>query len=515
MSKRPTVIDLDATPAKRARVRSPVVLSSDGVDEVLPDFGLPPVRFMEAPSTRQNRSRQPRATTSVSSPLRSGASTIRANKQHEDPTSPSASVVYDITSSPSLSLEVVDKRVGNAGSEDLSIDLTETALPTLHTRSAQKHDSRTDSAGKLADRSARCSLTPRSETRPRTPEKLRLRAADEQRKADARQRKADEKQRKEDDKQRKRELSAANAPRKGKTDWLMDLTVKHASSMSSPSVVKSLREQLDPFQVSFESDTTQRSDTLCFRRRISAEYDSEQDCFVPLSEATEANVPGTVWLLTAERASKYAQNRQTLFTDVLAIRNQDSGRGQVYCLLSGWTNLMRKAKAALSRELMDDGATSRRTCDYSTEELDNLLLDMQIDHNIQIIHANIKDVAEVVYDLACELSALHTLESRAALMFCTESGQFKTGTDTRDTFERMLCAVPRVPPRAATSIAATFRSLSTLTVALEDRGPPALSSISLAAAALQGSDASGSTIGQALAQSITRYLLADNPDVEA
>ena len=66
----------------------------------------------------------------------------------------------------------------------------------------------------------------------------------------------------------------------------------------------------------------------------------------------------------------------------------------------------------------------------------------------------------------------------------------------------------------AAAVAATYRSLSSLVDALDRRGAAALTSISLDAAAIDRGSGVAGTVGQAVAQTIVRQLLATNPDVE-
>ncbi|CRK15203.1 hypothetical protein BN1723_010578 [Verticillium longisporum] len=201
--------------------------------------------------------------------------------------------------------------------------------------------------------------------------------------------------------------------------------------------------------------------------------------------------PGTQLIYLMEglgpwiRKNRNVRNRQF----VSAVRSQETEAAPTSSQPS-----QRRKKAQAPKEYIDE------------DTVEDALLELQVLHGALIHHtAAAVETAQWIAVFTQHISTVPYRKQREAANaagagFCMESGQVRTGDDTRDTYARMLQEIVRVTAPVAYGVAEEFGTVTALVEGLEERGPLALEACRKSAN--KDGAVSDRTIGQALSRRI-------------
>ncbi|KAK5455860.1 hypothetical protein LTS15_005177 [Exophiala xenobiotica] len=132
---------------------------------------------------------------------------------------------------------------------------------------------------------------------------------------------------------------------------------------------------------------------------------------------------------------------------------------------------------AKSRKRKKPSADSLDLSSVTPDVVEDLLLHLQVAHQPILIHhttspsATASQISALTQHLATRPYRLAQLDfNLKSASFCMDSGQVRTGDDTRDTFVKMLQEVQRVTPSMAYGIVDKFESVRKLVEAFDRHG---------------------------------------------
>ncbi|KAH7153489.1 ERCC4 domain-containing protein [Dactylonectria macrodidyma] len=426
-------------------------------------------------------------------PISSSAPENRSFDSSPPPTRP---VVIDIEDS------------GSDGSEEEFPDVAD--FDIARCRRSQLQRSQSDV---ISSRSrTRTTAKPQRSASERAREKEARAAAKE---VDKEKKRLDKLQAKEDKAREKDRMAALAEVNKLRTDKKVstpEMMVDMPSSLN-PTIKVQLETLLEGLDVQYTTWDSPVDNVIKWRRKVRSRYNDDLGIWEPLPLRIEDEKHVLV-LLTADEFVKMA-----LADDLEAHvgrMQRHLGGNQIIYLLEGLTPWMRKNRNLRNRQFTSHVRSQepttapqrRRTAaaipEYVPEEkIDDALLQLQVMHDVLIHHTTIPlETAQWIAVFTQHVSTVpyRKQRDRATLGagFCMESGQVKTGEDTRDTYVRMLQEIVRVTAPIAYGIAAEFSSVSELVCKLEAEGPLLLEDIRKSAN--KDGAISDRTVGQAVSR---------------
>lgn len=276
-----------------------------------------------------------------------------------------------------------------------------------------------------------------------------------------------------------------------------------------------LTDDLGPEQIQY-------GNLITWRRKVRSTYNDEDGQWEPTSRsrivkekhvlihlpavdfaavlAVQSSAPGIT------ESDKEAKMKSRLDAHVASIRRRFGNCVPVYLIegLNSWlkrnANAKNRAYTAAVRAQMADTdaqsaartmsgsqAKSRKRKKSSADSLDlssvtpdvveDLLLHLQVAHQPILIHhtaspaATASQISALTQHLATRPYRLAQLDfNLKSASFCMDSGQVRTGDDTRDTFVKMLQEVQRVTPSMAYGIVDKFESVRKLVEGFDQQG---------------------------------------------
>ncbi|KAH6608307.1 hypothetical protein Trco_004620 [Trichoderma cornu-damae] len=261
-----------------------------------------------------------------------------------------------------------------------------------------------------------------------------------------------------------------------------------------------------------------------WRRKVRRQFDEEMGLWEPIPLQIKPENHALV-LVMADEFVRMAVS-DTVESSVAQTKRHFPGHEIIY-LLEGIVPWMRKNRNTRNRrfasgvraqhqaapEAAAASTASRRRRNATTEEyisediIEDAMLRMQVEHDVLIHHtAAPLETAQWIVAFTQHISTIPYKRMRDKVTstagFCMESGQVRTGDDTRDTYVRMLQEIARVTAPIAYGIVSELDTVSKLVQGLERGGPLRLENVRKSAN--KDGAASDRTVGQAVSRRIYR-----------
>ncbi|CCG83164.1 Putative uncharacterized protein [Taphrina deformans PYCC 5710] len=321
--------------------------------------------------------------------------------------------------------------------------------------------------------------------------------------------KAQEKEQRLNEKRKAQSIAAVNTLKKTKKDSAPEMIVEMCSSVERSAFSTHFEQFMQSLGCTWSMVPMPIEGLMRIRRKLIAEYNPEKGYWIPLVTPEVVEEDQLIVFMKSAQFLRIAASAASLEEHVRSVKRQRPSAKILY-LIEGLAALVKKSQAQKNRAYQaavraagissDEVSRPRKArMTDSTSNVDEILiedalLDLQVIHNCLIVHSTSPaDSAEHLSILISDLSTVpYKLERTGTLdIFCTESGQIKTGTDVRDTFEKMLQAIARVTPQIAQAVATKYCSIRELCAALH-RGPQILELIP------KGHNVDGTVTGQVL-----------------
>ncbi|KAM0275138.1 hypothetical protein ACHAQH_007512 [Verticillium albo-atrum] len=484
-------------------------------------------------------------------PLRATTSTAAALNSR--PRSPKAKVNWDPISSsaPQLLHESIDSspppaRTKGNKREPAVIDLSDSELSVLESHKWSDSDG---DLPEVKDMDLSKSRVPRSKSaslprvssatlkasRPKAPPTAKKptenKAREKEAKAAEREREKERKQREKDaakeQKARDKETAAAMAEvNKVRTDKKVstpEMIVDLPASLPPPQVLQ-IQTLLKDLDVEFSEWQSPVEKVVKWRRKVRSRFNDDLGLWEPMPLSIKDEVY-TMVVITADEFVTLALGAEDadLEAHVSKTKQHFTGTQLIYLIegLGPWIRKNRNLRnrqfvsAVLSQDTEAAPTSSqpnrRRKTPAPKEYIDedtveDALLQLQVLHGALIHHtAAAVETAQWIAIFTQHISTVPYRKQREAANaagagFCMESGQVRTGDDTRDTYARMLQEIVRVTAPIAYGIAEEFGTVTGLVNGLEERGPLALEACRKSAN--KDGAVSDRTIGQAVSRRI-------------
>ncbi|UZP34293.1 hypothetical protein NXS19_002109 [Fusarium pseudograminearum] len=408
-----------------------------------------------------------------------------------DPISSSAPEAISFDSSPPGNkrdvINIDDDSNGENGSEDDELpDITAFDVTKMRRRSQlQRSKSDVVSAGSRARPTA--ANKPSAVDRAR--EKEAKAAAKEVEKEAKRREKEEAKQAKIREKQRNAALAEVNKLRTDKKVSTPEMMVDIPSSLNS-TVTTALQAMLEPFDVQYTTWDSPVENVIKWRRKVRSRYNDDIGLWEPIPLRIQDEKHALV-VMHCDEFVKLALG-DGISTHVEKVRKHFSEHHVIY-LIEGLTAWIRKNRNLRSRQFASNvraqeaaSSSARRNKpaqEYVPEEkIEDALLQLQVMHEVLIHHTMVPmETAEQILTFTQHISTIPYRKQRDQATlgagFCMESGQVKTGEDTKDTYVRMLQEIVRVTAPIAHGVAKEFDTVSDLVRGFETTGPTRLEGV--------------------------------------
>ncbi|RFU76508.1 hypothetical protein TARUN_5734 [Trichoderma arundinaceum] len=280
---------------------------------------------------------------------------------------------------------------------------------------------------------------------------------------------------------------------------------------------------LDGLGVEYTTWDSPVASAFKWRRKVRSRFEEELGRWEPIPLHIEPENHALV-LVTADEFVSMAVS-DTVESSVSQTKSHFPGHEIIY-VLEGISPWMRKNRNIRNRRFASGvraqdqaapeaaAASSRRrrnhaaTEEYISEEIiEDAMLRLQVEHDVLIHHtAAPPETAQWIVAFTQHISTIPYKKMRDKMTstagFCMESGQVRTGDDTRDTYVRMLQEIARVTAPIAYGIVSEFDTVSKLVRGLEQGGPLRLESVRKSAN--KDGAVSDRTVGQAVSRRIHR-----------
>ncbi|KAM0330801.1 hypothetical protein ACHAQA_003755 [Verticillium albo-atrum] len=485
-------------------------------------------------------------------PLRETASTAAA--VNSKPKSPKGKVDWDPISSsaPQLHRDSFDSlsppaRAKDKGKYPAVIDLSDSELSDLESHKWSDSDgsdlpdikdmdfSKTRAprpkAASLSRTTSATSKASRTKAPPATKKSTENKAREKEAKAAERERERERKQREKDaakeqkarDKEKAAAMAEVNKVRTDKKVSAPEMIVDLPTSLPPPLALQA-QTLLKDLDVEFNEWQSPVEKVVKWRRKVKSRFNDDLGLWEPIPLRVEKE-SYTMAVVTADEfvTLALASEGEDLEAHVSKMKQHFSGTQLLY-LIEGLGPWIRKNRNVRNRQFVsavrsqeNDAAptssqpTRRRKAQTPKEYIDedtveDALLELQVLHGALIHHtAAAVETAQWIAIFTQHISTVPYRKQREAANaagagFCMESGQVRTGDDTRDTYARMLQEIVRVTAPIAYGVAEEFGTVTGLVKGLEERGPLALEACRKSAN--KDGAVSDRTIGQAVSRRI-------------
>ncbi|RSL73944.1 hypothetical protein CEP51_011707 [Fusarium floridanum] len=453
------------------------------------------------------------------SPIRTAApisKSIHRRTATWDPISSSAPEVCSFDSSPPGNQGQVvidiDDSDANVDSEDDLPDISNFDIAKIRRRSQLQRSQSDVIPSKSRSRSKpTTTTTSKKSAADRAREKEARASAKEADKETKRREKQEAKEAKAREKERNAALAEVNKLRTDKKVSTPEMIVDIPSSLN-PTVSTQLTAMLEPLDVQFTTWESPVENVIKWRRKVKSRYNDDLGLWEPIPLRLQDEKHALV-AMTADEFVKLALDDE-LSSHVEKMERHFSNHHIIY-LLEGLIPWMRKNRNLRNRQFTsrvraqeasasNSGRRNKPAESYIPEEtIEDALLQLQVMHDVLIHHTTIPlETAEWIVNFTQHVSTIPYRKQRdqATLVagFCMESGQVKTGEDTKDTYVKMLQEIVRVTAPIAYGVAQEFTSVSQLVRGLEAGGPTRLEGVRKSAN--KDGTFSDRTIGQAVSR---------------
>ncbi|RGP68933.1 crossover junction endonuclease eme1 [Fusarium longipes] len=407
-----------------------------------------------------------------------------------DPISSSAPEAFSFGSSPPGKkrdvIKIDDDSNGENGSEDELPDITSFDVTNTRRRS-QLQRSQSDV---VSSRSRAKPITSNNQSAvDRAREKEAKAAAKEAEKQAKQREKQEAKEAKIREKQRNAALAEVNKLRTDKKISTPEMMVDIPSSLDSK-VTNALQAMLEPFDVQYTTWDSPVENVIKWRRKVRSRYNNDLGLWEPIPLRLE-NEKHALVVMPADDFVKLAVDDE-VSSHIEKVRKHFAEHHILY-LIEGLTPWIRKNRNLRNRQFTSNvraqeatSSSNRRNKpaqEYIPEEkIEDALLQLQVMHEVLIHHTTIPmETAEQILTFTQHISTIPYRKQRDQATlgagFCMESGQVKTGEDTKDTYVRMLQEIVRVTAPIAYGVAKEFDTVSELVRGFENTGPTRLEGV--------------------------------------
>ncbi|KAJ4321164.1 hypothetical protein N0V84_005516 [Fusarium piperis] len=431
-----------------------------------------------------------------------------------DPISSSAPEVCSFDSSPPGNqghvVIDIDDSDANDDSEDDLPDISNFDIAKIRRR-LQLQRSQSDVIPSKSRSRSKPTTTNKKSAADRVREKEARAAAKEADKETKRREKQEAKEAKAREKERNAALAEVNKLRTDKKVSTPEMMVDIPSSLN-PTVTTQLTVMLEPLDVQFTTWDSPVDNVIKWRRKVKSRYNDDLGLWEPIPLRLQDEKHALV-VMTADEFVRLALDDE-LSSHVEKMERHFSTHHIIY-LLEGLIPWMRKNRNLRNRQFTSRVRAQESSASNSSrrnkpsesyipeETIEDALLQLQVMHDVLIHHTTIPlETAEWIVNFTQHVSTIPYRKQRdqATLVagFCMESGQVKTGEDTKDTYVKMLQEIVRVTAPIAYGVAQELTSVSKLVRGLETGGPTRLEGVRKSAN--KDGTFSDRTIGQAVSR---------------
>ncbi|CEI65509.1 hypothetical protein FVEN_g8776 [Fusarium venenatum] len=407
-----------------------------------------------------------------------------------DPISSSAPEAFSFDSSPPgkkrAVINIDDDSNDENGSEDELPDIAAFDVTKMRRRS-QLQRSQSEVLSSKSRAKPTTSNKPSAVDRAR--EKEAKAAAKEIEKETKRREKQEAKEAKIREKQRNAALAEVNKLRTDKKISTPEMMVDIPSSLDS-TVTTALQTMLEPFDVQYTTWDSPVENVIKWRRKVRSRYNDDIGLWEPIPLRLEDEKHALVVMHTDDFVKLAIDDNVSSHVEQV---RKDFAEHHILYLIEGLSPWIRKNRNLRNRQFASNvraqkAATSsnrrnKPAQEYIPEEkIEDALLQLQVMHEVLIHHTiTPMETAEQILTFTQHISTIPYRKQRDQATlgagFCMESGQVKTGEDTKDTYVRMLQEIVRVTAPIAHGVAKEFDTVSKLVRGFETTGPMRLEGV--------------------------------------
>ncbi|KAK4655999.1 hypothetical protein QC762_307400 [Podospora pseudocomata] len=259
----------------------------------------------------------------------------------------------------------------------------------------------------------------------------------------------------------------------------------------NPTIKIQAEKLLKDLSVQVQSSRSPVNNIVRWKRKVDAEYNPALSIWEPVPHRTDTEK----YAMAIMPAARFVElclspSIPNLDSHVSSMKSSFPGFTLIY-LIEGLNPFLRKKKSARNRQFV---SAVRDGLDHPSSTQPNLpannnqkiinedlveesLLQLQLVHSALIHHTNAPiETSQQIAVFTQHISTApyrrlrdQTNDTQAG--FCMDSGQVRTGTETKDIYVRMLQEVGRVTKPIAVGIAQEYESVSRLKRAMEEEGP--------------------------------------------
>ncbi|KAG9242836.1 ERCC4 domain-containing protein [Calycina marina] len=325
-------------------------------------------------------------------------------------------------------------------------------------------------------------------------------------KAQGKAREKEEKTREKDaEKERKRIAKEERARYKESATFLAEANkLKTDKKISTPEMIvvlpssleNKLKDAILVFMLELSVKTEEYQSTLPvvkWKRKTEAEWDPEAQYFRPceLKIIEEKHI---IYVMAAKEFVQLATGEEGNDLDCHVLRLKTKYEDcQIIYLIEGLAKWQKKNKDIKNKAYTDAVRSHLSAAETSTSSserakkkyevyvdddvIERELLKLQVIHGVLIHHSVVaENTPEWIRSFTQHISTIpYKMQQRSMdTSFCMEQGQVKAGTDTKDTFIKMLGEITRITSPIALGISNKFPTVQKLVKGLKEEGPLAL-----------------------------------------
>ncbi|KAK0674536.1 putative crossover junction endonuclease EME1 [Cercophora samala] len=289
----------------------------------------------------------------------------------------------------------------------------------------------------------------------------------------------------------------------------------------NPTIKIQAEELLKDLSVQVESSRSPVDNVVRWKRKVDAEYNPSLTIWEPVPHRIDTEKYAMAIMPAAQFVElSLSPTTPNLDSHVSSMKSSFPGFTLIY-LIEGLNPFLRKNKSARNRQFASavrDGLdppsnhppTNTRQPPPNPPKIINedlvesSLLTLQLIHSALIHHTNAPvETSQQIAVFTQHISTapyrrLRDLANDTQAGFCMDSGQVRTGTETKDIYVRMLQEIGRVTKPIAVGIAQEYGSISKLKQAMEEEGPLILGTVR------KGTNRDGGFSDRAVGQAISR-----------
>lgn len=341
-------------------------------------------------------------------------------------------------------------------------------------------------------------------------------------------------------------LEAANKNKASKASAVKEMVVDMDPVLYDTKLGEDIRSQLGELEVETNKMNDENSpfasavqepkeggiNTVTFRRKVTAEYDPEEDIYRPIElKVKEENC--VIIIITGERFAEIVNEGHTVRGTHLDNINKAFQGKQVIYVIENLQAILRRSANETNREVTmrvrelmggeegeppesSQGTTTARraTSNRSTgggikvdeQTVEEFLMDLQFTHSFKVVQTASKlETTEWIVDLVQEISSAPYKTSKLLSNEMFDVGNIASGQTIEDTSKKSLEKIKYVTPNMAWTIAKYYGNLYKFTKKVKHRGVDAVGG-------LRTENGNNGVMGKALAKTVTDIFLSKDPE---